>query len=253
MIKRRKATSNGGPHSGGHSSAVVVDATDDSTSPSAVARKAVLFSAFLVICCLVRVLIVGDNGGGHGGESGGNGSTSGRKRHVRIMRVSTDFDESIRSIRDTFAKRYGGQDEAYKMLSRGIKTFGDESKRKLAVQHTAKRILRAAASDDPTFVASFGGYSVTVGRGNMFNQSFPFIMESVLKEPLKKLGVDLVVRNAAIGGIPSFPYGWCLSNFLGEDSDLVSWDYSMNEGNDATGLESYIRHAWQRCRGDRSW
>lgn len=250
-------------------------------SPSAVARKAVLFSAFLVICCLVGVLIVGDNGGGHGGESGANGSTSGGKRYVRKMRdqdasvlgsvaaadladvppmtkhhskdrqkgdhtkeeVATDFDESMRSIRDTFAKRYGGQDEAYKMLSRGIKTFGDESKRKLAVQHTAKRILRAAASDDPKFVASFGGYSVTVGRGNMFSQSFPFIMESVLKEPLKKLGVDLVVRNAAIGGIPSFPYGWCLSNFLGEDSDLVSWDYSMNEGNDATGLESYIRHA----------
>ena len=252
------------------------------SSPSSVARKAVLFSTFLLICCLVGVLIVGDNGGGRGGDSGANGSTSGGKqRHVRKIRDqdasvlssvagadladvppmtkhhskdrqmedrtkekdTADFDESIRSIRDTFAKRYGGEDEANKMLSRGIKTFGDESKKKLAVQHTAKRILRAAASDDPKFVASFGGYSVTVGRGNMFSQSFPFIMESVLKEPLKKLGVDLVVRNAAIGGIPSFPYGWCLSNFLGEDSDLVSWDYSMNEGNDATGLESYIRHA----------
>lgn len=252
------------------------------SSPPSVVRKAVLFSTFLLICCLVGVLIVGDNGGGRGGDSGANGSTSGGKqRHVRKIRDqdasvlssvaaadladvppmtkhhskdrqmedrtkekdTADFDESIRSIRDTFAKRYGGEDEANKMLSRGIKTFGDESKKKLAVQHTAKRILRAAASDDPKFVASFGGYSVTVGRGNMFSQSFPFIMESVLKEPLKKLGVDLVVRNAAIGGIPSFPYGWCLSNFLGEDSDLVSWDYSMNEGNDATGLESYIRHA----------
>lgn len=140
--------------------------------------------------------------------------------------VATDFDESIRSIRDTFAKRYGGEDQAYKMLSRGIKTFGDESKRKLAVQHTAKRILRSAASDDPTFVASFGGYSVTVGRGNMFNQSFPFIMESVLKEPLKKLGVDLVVRNAAIGGIPSFPYGWCLSIFLARTR---TWSHGITQ------------------------
>ena len=248
-------------------------------SPSSVARKVVLFLAFLLICCLVGVLIGGDNGGHDNGDT--NGSTSGGKSYVRKMRdqdasvlgsvaaadladvpamtkhhkknrqkkgtpkdeVAADFADSIRSIRDTFAERYGGDDEANKMLSRGIKTFGDESKRKLAVQHTAKRILRAAASDDPKFVASFGGYSVTVGRGNMFSQSFPFVMESVLKEPLKKLGVDLVVRNAAIGGIPSFPYGWCLSNFLGEDSDLVSWDYSMNEGNDATGLESYIRHA----------
>lgn len=281
--RRKGTSNGGPHSGGHSSAVVVEATDDSTSkvrdaSPSAVARKAVLFSAFLLICCLIGVLIVGDNGG----SSGPNGSTSGGKRYVRKMRdqdasvlvsvaaagladvppkttkhhrkvrqkedhatkeVAADFDESIRSIRDTFAKRYGGDDEAYKMLSRGIKTFGDESKRKLAVQHTAKRILRAAASDDPKFVASFGGYSVTVGRGNMFSQSFPFIMESVLKEPLKKLGVDLVVRNAAIGGIPSFPYGWCLSNFLGEDSDLVSWDYSMNEGNDATGLESYIRHA----------
>jgi hypothetical protein len=33
----------------------------------------------------------------------------------------------------------------------------------------------------------------------------------------------------------SFPYGWCLKNFLGEDSDAVSWDFSMNEGDSADG------------------
>ena len=283
MIKRRKAASNGLPSSGGHSSTVVAGATSDSTtkimrnaSPSSAGRKAIVFSLLLLASCLVGVLIVGDHSGTNNGTASGVkrtkqmrkirehdasvlglvaagdladvppiaiGGKTRRKRDTKKDDGNAAFDELIRSIRDTFAKRYGGEDEAYKMLSRGIKTFGDETKRKLAVQHTAERILRAAASDDPKFVASFGGYSVTVGRGNMFSQSFPFLMESVLKEPLKKLGVDLVVRNAAIGGIPSFPYGWCLSNFLGEDSDLVSWDYSMNEGNDAIGLESYIRHA----------
>ena len=42
-----------------------------------------------------------------------------------------------------------------------------------------------------------------------------------------------------------FPYGWCLPNFLGEDADAVSWDYGMNEGNGAAGLESYVRQALQ--------
>jgi len=55
--------------------------------------------------------------------------------------------------------------------------------------------------------------------------------------------VNIVVRNAAIGGIPSFPYGWCLRNFLGEESDLISWDYGMNEGNSAEAFEAYVRHA----------
>jgi hypothetical protein len=38
--------------------------------------------------------------------------------------------------------------------------------------------------------------------------------------------------------VPSFPYGWCLKNFLGEDSDAVSWDFSMNEGDNADGKTS---------------
>lgn len=38
-----------------------------------------------------------------------------------------------------------------------------------------------------------------------------------------------MVRNAAIGGIPSFPFGLCLKNELGSNADVVSWDFSMNE------------------------
>lgn len=151
---------------------------------------------------------------------------------------SDDLLHQINSIRNEFETRYGGSDAAHGMLQRGIKSFSNRH-----TQHTADRILRAAASTDPRFVASFGGYSVTVARGNLFSQSYPFVFERILKNLLKEIGVDLVVRNSAIGGIPSFPYGWCLPNFLGKDSDLVSWDYGMNEGNDSKGLEAYIRHA----------
>lgn len=56
------------------------------------------------------------------------------------------------------------------------------------------------------------------------------------------LGISFHVINAAIGGIPSFPYGFCFSHFLG-DPQVISWDYSMNEGNGASVLEAYIRQS----------
>jgi len=60
---------------------------------------------------------------------------------------------------------------------------------------------------------------------------------------MKLLGLsDFKVRNAAIGGIPSFPYGWCLNNVLGDDVDVVSWEFGKNEQNAADGLESFMRH-----------
>ena len=200
---------------------------------------------------------------------------------IQSTRNEINIDDAIQStrkeigrIRQRFYTRYGGQDEATAMLRRGLRTFGEQDDDS-SLHATAVRFLRSIiehesspGSDGAKFVMSFAGYSVTVGRGNHWSQSYPFVMEGIVKPILEMapFGIELTVRNAAIGGIPSFPYGWCLSNFLGDDSDSVSWDYGkpglspdaaanrielilqkiitgMNEGNGASGLESYVRQS----------
>jgi hypothetical protein len=142
-------------------------------------------------------------------------------------------------IREEFASRYGGENAARAILERGLSTFGTKAS---DIQHTACRIRDAKIERRP-FKFAFGGYSVTTGRGNFFSQSFPFVMERILQRPFQILGVELTVLNAAIGGVPSFPYGWCFESFWGDDPDVVSWDYSMNEaGGVPEGLEAYLRH-----------
>lgn len=148
--------------------------------------------------------------------------------------LSTNNVSAIKELRSEFQERYG--DASTLILEKGVTLFG-------SIDETARRMVRAANHQRP-FVMAFAGYSVSVGRGNHFSQSFPFVVERILRDPMKQvLGVDLVVRNAAIGGIPSFPYGWCLSHFLGDDADVVSWDYSMNEGRQGGVMESYVRQA----------
>lgn len=166
--------------------------------------------------------------------------------------------EKISELRQEFYMRYGGEMAANEMLRRGLRTFEKKSANAKdalsSVRSTADRFLNSIArrdasasssSETPKFVMAFAGYSVTVGRGNHLEQSYPFVLDRILSPLLEMppLGIKLVVRNSAIGGIPSFPYGWCLPNFLGEDADLVSWDYGMNEGNGASGLEGYVRQA----------
>jgi hypothetical protein len=155
----------------------------------------------------------------------------------------TKTKELISQMRQTFYDRYGGELEAAAMLKRGIiPAAGTPDDEKKAIAHTAERII-LARQNTREFVMSFGGYSVTVGRGNYYNQSYPFILQEVLKPVFEAIDLELVVRNSAIGGIPSFPYGWCLPNFLGTDSDVVSWDYGMNEGSEAQAFESYMRQS----------
>jgi len=170
-----------------------------------------------------------------------------------------EFYNEISRLKKQFASLYGGENAARYLIHSGVKTFhpsGDNNhfnSERISdaynmrdippgLKYTAYRIFSAREQNRP-FKIAFGGYSVTVGRGNYFHQSYPFMLKNLLTRPMELLGVELQVRNAAIGGVPSFPYGWCLDNFMGDDADVISWDYSMNEaGGVADGLEAYMRH-----------
>jgi hypothetical protein len=149
--------------------------------------------------------------------------------------------ETVQALRNEFYRRYGGREESEDMFRRGVQAYG-------SVQATARRILTAAAQQTP-FVLSFAGYSVTVGRGNYYHQSYPFVLGNLLEPIFQNLfQIKVTVRNSAIGGIPSFPYGFCFEHFLGSDPHVISWDFSMNEGRGAAVLESYLRQSQHQLK-----
>eukprot|EP00980_Cylindrotheca_fusiformis_P025152 scaffold13207_cov143-Cylindrotheca_fusiformis.AAC.5 len=172
------------------------------------------------------------------------------------------FWHAAKGLRQRFADLYGGENAARMLLDQGLTTFFSSSSAgegeggaaassssssfvvPYDIIHTACRFQQAEREHRPIRLA-FAGYSVTAGRGNMFSQSFPFQLQRILNTVVQLAGITdgLQIRNAAIGGIPSFPYGFCFRNFLGNQPDVISWDYSMNEAGDVPeGLEAYIRH-----------
>jgi hypothetical protein len=165
------------------------------------------------------------------------------------------FWEYALALRQNFTDLYGDEMSARALLDRGLTlnniVDNDNNNNSNAgtripkdLQSMACRIQRAKREHRP-FVMSFGGYSVTTGRGNYFHQSYPMVLKNLLQDVFTTYGVQLQVHNAAIGGCPSFPYGWCLTNFLGKSPDVVSWDFAMNEaGGDPMGLEAWLRRIW---------
>ena len=179
--------------------------------------------------------------------------------HANSSSIQSRVKTKASALRKEFIDRYGGENAARYILQTSISTFAsakhDDGEGNndgsiqvpLAVRRLAERLITSKTSKRP-FKMAFGGYSVTAGRGNRFEQSYPFVIQRLLEGPIKDLGIpDLVVRNAGLGGAPSFPYGWCLENFLGDDADVVSWGFAMNEANVgggiAEGLEAYLRRA----------
>ena len=131
-------------------------------------------------------------------------SSKGLNNHGSI--INKDFWDTAARLRTEFADLYGGENAVRAMMERGMTFFPvnttdlqEEQNPPSDLVATACRIKQAKDEGRP-FKFTFGGYSVTVGRGNYFHQSFPFVMERILEEPFKSLGVDLSVKNAAIGG-----------------------------------------------------
>lgn len=185
-------------------------------------------------------------------------STKNQTTALLSNQQQTTFWDTAQAIRQDFVDLYGNQDTARALLDRGLTlqnngngnhAVSSSSSMPMDLQQTACR-LRHAQQEERPFRMAFGGYSVTVGRGNYFHQSYPMVLERILHAAfLDAGGLSLQVTNAAIGGCPSFPYGWCLSSFLGTTPDVVSWDFAMNEaGGDPQGLEAYLRRVWHDLR-----
>ncbi len=159
-----------------------------------------------------------------------------------------NFLQAAAEIREQFASMYGGEDAARALLSLGLSHFEPESKENPlqipeGIRHTAKRILNAK-KDSKVMKISFAGAGAVSGRGNYYDESFPSVLAQILIDPFEKLGITLEVRNAAIADIGTFPYGFCLKNFLGFDADVVSFDPEMiSRGDNTAAFEAYLRNA----------
>lgn len=164
------------------------------------------------------------------------------------------FFDKVDEIQNNFAQFWGGENAARKVLEMGLISFSPRGAKEYTdtktdmkipagIRSTARRILEAHKNKRP-FRISFAGAAAVSGRGNFLEDSFPHVVKLILKEPFQKLGIELDVRNAAIADINSFPYGWCLKNFLGDEADVVSWDPELtSRGDTMATFEAYLRNA----------
>ena len=89
-------------------------------------------------------------------------------------------------------------------------------------------MLHALMTNDE-FTVALGGHSAAVGHGNNFWQSYTIQMHEVLEPVFKRLGITLVSRNAAMGGMGTDQSTYCGPIKYGQNVDVILWDSSMTE------------------------
>lgn len=74
------------------------------------------------------------------------------------------------------------------------------------ISHQKKEAI-AGLSDK--FIISFTGSSVAAGHDSHFDQSYPIVAGNWMEPAFSAVGVNLTVRNVAMGNNPCMPYGMC--------------------------------------------
>lgn len=114
--------------------------------------------------------------------------------------------------------------------------FLSEGGRELLVARLAQ-----ALHERSSFVVTVGGMSDVAGHGNLFEESYPVVLQNAVAPVLAVAGVRFEARNMAMGGVPSFPNSACMVDTFGK-SDVVVWDFRMVERDQVKG-EMYVRQA----------
>lgn len=95
-----------------------------------------------------------------------------------------------------------------------------------------KRLLHAMITND-NFTVVLGGHSAAAGHGNHFKQSYMMQFYYIMEPVFKRLGVNLIVRNLAQGGLGTMQSSLGSKDIYGSEVDVLVWDSGMTEKKDS--------------------
>ena len=113
-------------------------------------------------------------------------------------------------------------DERPNLGDRGIAYMTDK-----AFDMLARKLLHSMITNDEFYVV-LGGHSAAAGHGNNFHQTKAMSFHLLMEPVLQKLGVRLISRNLAMGGLGTIHFSFGQGSLYGE-RDLIFWDSGMTE------------------------
>lgn len=99
---------------------------------------------------------------------------------------------------------------------------------KKSFEGLVRRLLHAMMTGD-TFTVVMAGHSSAAGHGNHFKQSYMMAFHHMMKPIFDRLGVTLITRNIAYGGLGTLQSGLGAQSIFGDDIDMIIWDSGMTE------------------------
>jgi len=104
----------------------------------------------------------------------------------------------------------------------------------VAFDGLVRKLLHALITNDEWY-AVLGGHSAAAGHGNQFQQNRQITFHHLMEPVFDKLGMRLVSRNMAQGGVGTLQFSLAGKDMYGE-ADIMEWDSAMTEKGNTVDL-----------------
>eukprot|EP00752_Nemacystus_decipiens_P006893 g6191.t1 len=141
-------------------------------------------------------------------------------------------------IQRDILKRWGPKYAESPIFSGGME-FSDEGK-------VVEDKMLNAVLEQRGFLAVFTGISTTAGHDNLYEQSYPILLNGTMGRLMAAAGVPFEAINVAMGNTRVVPYSLCVDAHAGLQADIISWDmYMMVAGKHPPppAVELFVRSA----------
>ena len=181
---------------------------------------------------------------------------------VAVHHAADDRDATVYAVAGAMVDTAGGgaRAESVTVLPPGDEWLGlalrcARDPRSLPPDALEAKLAKLATSGGGKFVVAAFGSSVTAGHDGFGHTAWPAVLGRRLSKELEPLGIEVEVRNQAVGGAEPFPRSLCVGPIAGSDVDLVirEWEYwGFSDGLEAPGahggeegaIEIFLRTAF---------
>jgi hypothetical protein len=99
-----------------------------------------------------------------------------------------------------------------------------------ASKASASKTITTTANIATTFTWVTSGDGAAAGHGNLFSQTYTAVMENTARDAFRRIGINFLARNYAMGGYVSAPeVAMCMESIYGTDIDIMMWDFNLME------------------------
>ena len=145
----------------------------------------------------------------------------------RVNEANVAFHSILEEEYGQFKDEIFNKEKLFKSFSGPSKISSKRLQRRILIKIIEAQLTKKEVS----YNWVIGGHSSAAGHGNLFNQTYGYIIEDSVRPIFQALGITFYGKNYAMGGMKSAPESaLCMSSLYGVDLDILSWDFGMTDG-----------------------